>query len=145
MSADPKAVGRMKLEVISPEGLVVDAQVDEVVVSTLRGEMGVLPGHEPLLALLQPAPLSYRKPGQGFQHLAVSDGFVEVGPDHTLVLARTAELAADLDAERAQAALRDRTAELQSLPPGDPAREPLELALARASARIRAIELARKG
>ncbi|MBM4319559.1 MAG: ATP synthase F1 subunit epsilon [Deltaproteobacteria bacterium] len=145
MSSERKAAGRLRLEVVSPRGVLVDEQVEEVVLSTQCGQMGVLSGHEPLLALLQPAPLSYRKPGGATGHLAVSDGFVEAGADHVLVLTQIAEKAEDIDVERAQVALRGRSAELAALPPGDPARPPLEQALRRAQVRLAAVELARKG
>jgi len=77
--------------------------VDEVVAPGADGYFGVLPGHTPLLALLQVGMLWYRK-GQEKFYLAIAFGFAEVLPDRVTILAQIAETAEEIDAPRAEAA-----------------------------------------
>ena len=68
----------LQLQLVSPERVLVDEQVDEVQIPGLDGYMGVLPGHAPLLSELMPGGvLSYRA-GAATTVLAVFGGFVEV-------------------------------------------------------------------
>ncbi len=132
--------GQIQLEVLSPAGQVLDEPVDEVIAPAQLGEMGVLVGHEPYVALLQPGTLVYRAGGVRLC-LAVSGGFLEATPGRVLVLASTVERGADVDLERAKRALQARTAELARLGLDDPGRPNLERALARARARMAASDL----
>ena len=76
-------------------------RVDEVVLPSMEGYMGVLPGHAPLLAQLDAGEVSYRV-GSNRQYLAVSGGFAEVLRESVSVLATTCERADEIDLERAQ-------------------------------------------
>jgi F-type H+-transporting ATPase subunit epsilon len=93
----------LTLEVVTPERLLVREVVDEVVLPGMQGELGILPGHTPLLATLKTGVLSYRK-GDQRRYLAVSQGFAEALPDRVTVLAQVAERAEDIDVGRAAAA-----------------------------------------
>ncbi len=75
--------------------------VDMVTVPGLGGELGILPGHTPLISELQTGVLSYIQDGKPFQ-LHVSGGFVEVRDDHVSVLAEVAERPEEIDAARAR-------------------------------------------
>ena len=94
---------KLTLEVVTPERLLVSAQVDEVQLPGAEGYFGVLPGHTPLLATLQVGELWYRV-GQEKRYLAVAFGFAEVLPDRVTVLAQIAERPEDIDVPRAEAA-----------------------------------------
>jgi F-type H+-transporting ATPase subunit epsilon len=96
----------IRLEIVTPERQVIDETVDEVVLPSVEGSMGVLPGHAPLLARLDPGEVSYRKGGTR-RFLAISGGFAEVLRDSVSVLARTAEPAEEIDVERARRARAD--------------------------------------
>jgi len=96
----------LALSVVTPEGAVLECEVDSVVAPGQQGEFGVLPGHEAFLAPLQPGRLSARGPS-GDELLVVSDGFAEVAGDRVTVLVNSAERRSDIDRERAEAA-RDR-------------------------------------
>ena len=85
--------------------MLVNEQVDEVEVPGSDGYFGVLPGHTPLLAMLQVGDLWYRK-GNETHHFAVAFGFVEVQPDRVTILAEIAERADEIDVARAEAAKR---------------------------------------
>src|SRR5262249_10383483 len=93
----------LQLQIVSTDRLLVQAQVDEVEVPAAKGYLGILPGHTPLLALLQVGELWYRK-GQEKSYLSIAFGFVEVQPDRVTILAEVAEKAEEIDASRAEAA-----------------------------------------
>ena len=77
-----------------------------VTVPGLGGELGILPGHTPLISNLQTGVLTYVQDGKSSQ-LHVSGGFVEVRDDHVAVLADVAERPEEIDAARAKQS-RDR-------------------------------------
>ena len=93
------------LQIVTPERLLVQEQVDEVEVPGSKGYFGVLPGHTPMLASLAVGELWYRK-GQEKIFLSIAYGFAEVLPDRVTILARLAERAEDIDIERAESARR---------------------------------------
>ena len=79
----------MRLEVLTPRGPLVKAEVDEVSAPGVRGEFGVLPGHIPFLTALKPGVLRYHgKDGSGV--VAVGSGFAEVSSDRVAILVGTA-------------------------------------------------------
>jgi F-type H+-transporting ATPase subunit epsilon len=92
-----------ELIVVTPVKQVVRAKVVETTMPGLDGELGILPGHAPLITELGIGELTYRKSGGG-ESLAVIRGFAEVLQDRITVLAETAELAAEIDVARAEAA-----------------------------------------
>ena len=95
----------LDLQVVTPDRLIVQEQVDEVEIPGAEGYFGVLPGHTPLLASLAVGELWYRK-GQEKFYLSLAFGFAEVLPDRVTILARLAERAEDIDVERAAQARR---------------------------------------
>ena len=92
---------KIHLEVVTPERRVLNEAVDMVTVPGLGGELGILPGHTPLISQLQTGVLSYTQAGKSFQ-LHVSGGFVEVRDDLVSVLASVAERPEEIDAARAK-------------------------------------------
>ncbi len=92
---------KLTLEIVTPERLVLSESVDEVVLPSIEGYMGGRSGHAPLLAELDVGEISYRTDA-GERHLAVSGGFAEVLEGGVSILAETAELAEEIDVERAQ-------------------------------------------
>jgi len=92
--------GKLKFEVATPERLLIDASVDEVILPSVEGYMGVRPGHAPLLAKLDIGEISYRA-GSVTKYVSTSGGFAEVLRESVRVLAETAEPADEIDLERA--------------------------------------------
>lgn len=92
---------KIQLEVVTPERRVLAEPVDMVTVPGLGGELGILPGHTPLISQLQTGVLTYVQEGRSFP-LHVSGGFVEVRDDHVSVLAEIAERPEEIDASRAK-------------------------------------------
>ncbi len=93
----------LQLDVVTPERRVLSESVDMTTLPGLGGELGILPGHTPLISQLQTGVLSYTKDGKTFQ-LHVSGGFIEVRDDHVSVLAEIAERPEEIDAARARSA-----------------------------------------
>lgn len=96
----------LKLEIVTPEKRVLDAEVDSVTVPTASGEAGILSHHAPLVSALKPGILTYTTKGTA-EKLAVSGGFVEVSGDKVAVLVDTAEFADEIDAAAAKIARED--------------------------------------
>jgi F-type H+-transporting ATPase subunit epsilon len=96
----------IELTVVTPERELLRETVVEVTIPGLEGELGILPGHAPLMTELGIGELSYRT-GTSSQPIstAVIRGFAEVLPDRVTVLAETAERAEEIDLARAEAAL----------------------------------------
>lgn len=95
----------LRLEVVSPDGLVFDGDVAMVVVPAERGEMGILPRHAPIVARLSIGEIRVKTLDDKWLSLAVAEGFVKVQFDKVIVLADAAELATEIDSQRAHEAL----------------------------------------
>src|SRR6267142_5392843 len=93
----------LQLQIVSADRSLVNEQVDEVEIPGADGYFGVLPGHTPLLAVLQVGELWYRQ-GQEKHYLSIAFGFAEVQPDRVTILAQIAEKADEIDLARAEAA-----------------------------------------
>ena len=91
----------LQLDVITPERRLLSEQADAVNVPALGGELGILPGHTPLISQLQTGVLAYVQSGTT-RRLLVSGGFVEVNGDRVSVLADLAEFPEEVDAARAR-------------------------------------------
>ena len=104
---------QLQLEVVTPERRVLSESVNAVTVPGRGGEMGILPGHAPMISELQTGVLSYNEEGNTFQ-LHVSGGFVEVNNDRVAVLAEIAEKPEEIDAARARLAREHSEKQLSS-------------------------------
>lgn len=129
---------KLKLEMVTPYKRVLSEEVDEVTAPGSIGELGLLPGHTPLLTNLKIGELSYRKGGQNF-HVAVNWGYLEVENDTVTVLVETAEPADQIDLERAKAALGRAEEALKKLTPEDKDFLIMQAALERALIRIQVV------
>ena len=94
---------KLRLEIVTPQGVVFSEEVDEIVAPGSEGEFGVLPGHAPFLTTLKIGMLIFKK-GSETRYLFVSWGYAEVGHDRMLVLTDSAEKSEDIDIERALSA-----------------------------------------
>ncbi|MGO4369775.1 F0F1 ATP synthase subunit epsilon, partial [Paenibacillus sp. MCAF20] len=75
-----------------------------VSVTGVEGELGILPNHIPLVTPLRIAPVTIKRDGNKVDIVAVNGGFIEVRKDKIVILAESAELATDINLERAEAA-----------------------------------------
>jgi F-type H+-transporting ATPase subunit epsilon len=94
---------KIRLDIVTPYGLVFSEEVDEITASGSEGEFGALPGHAPYITTLKSG-LFTCKSGGSPQYFFVGWGYAEVGPDKVLILADSAEKSADIDVERAREA-----------------------------------------
>src|ERR1700758_2284638 len=92
------------LEVVTPEREVVRDSVAEIQLPGSKGELGILPGHTPLLTELGIGALSYKKGGET-RYLSIVGGLAEVLSDRVTVLADFAERAEEINLEAANAAV----------------------------------------
>ena len=97
----------MEVGLVSPEREIWSGAAEAVFARTLDGELGVLPGHIPLLGVLTNGGVVRIKPADGGAEVvaAVHGGFLSVSKQGVSILAETAELAAEIDVERARASL----------------------------------------
>jgi F-type H+-transporting ATPase subunit epsilon len=130
----------IRLELVTPERLVLSEDVDEVIIPGYEGEFGVLPEHTQYLSIVNIGVLRYRK-GNEVHKVALSGGFAEVTPERVVVLADTAERAEEIDLERARRA-KERAEEAlkQTLSIEDEAYGKASAAMQRALTRISARE-----
>ncbi len=96
----------LHLEIVTPERLAYEDDVDMVLVPGIDGELGILPHHTPLVSLLGVGELEIRKGGTS-ESFAIAGGFLQVRPDKVVVMAETADLASEIDLEKAQEARRE--------------------------------------
>ncbi len=98
-------MAELDVAVVSAERSLWSGSARSVVAKTPEGEIGILPGHEPVLALLVESPLRIEQPDGTKVLVAVHGGFFSVDSNKVNVIAEVAELAEDIDVDRAQAAL----------------------------------------
>ncbi|WP_342528089.1 F0F1 ATP synthase subunit epsilon [Chryseomicrobium sp. FSL W7-1435] len=103
----------LTVNIVTPDGPVYDAQVDMVIAKTVTGEVGILPGHIPMVAPLEIGAVKLKRDGK-VEYVAITGGFVEVRPQQVSILTPSAELAESIDAARAKEALRRAEERLQN-------------------------------
>ena len=106
----------MKLifELTTPERVVEKKEIDGLTISTMDGEVTILPGHMPLVSTLKPG-MAILYLGQTQEFLALSGGFLEVQPEgRVIVLADTAERAVELDLQKVEEARKRARAVLEN-------------------------------
>ena len=120
----------IQLEIVTPERLAFDDEVDAVTLPGIQGELGVLPNHAPLVTTLGVGELRIRKGGD-VETFAIAGGFLQVRPDKVVVMAEMADMASEIDLEKAAEARRQAEKALES-----GFEEPADLAAARAALQV---------
>lgn len=133
----------MHLDIVSAEKEIFSGVIERVVATGDLGELGVVPGHAPLLTVLKPGEIRVVLNGGTEQIYYVSGGMLEVQPYHVTVLADSVERAENLD-EQAALAAKERAEQAISSKDGEIDYSVAAAELARAVAQIRAIKKARK-
>ena len=103
----------LQLEIVTPEKLAYQGEVDSVQLPGSEGELGVLPHHAPLVSTLGAGELRLRTGGED-EYFAIIGGFLQVLPDKVVVMAESADMASEIDLERAQEARRKAEQALES-------------------------------
>lgn len=126
----------IQCDIVTQERSVFSDMVDYVSLPGSEGRMGILPNHAPLLTALDYGEVMVRQKGAE-QYFAIGGGFVEVQPNHVIVLADSAEQAEEIDLDRAQRARQEAEQAMKAGVPEDAARyAQIEAALKRAQIRI---------
>jgi F-type H+-transporting ATPase subunit epsilon len=103
----------LKVNIVTPDGPVYDSEVEMVSTKAQSGELGILPGHIPMVAPLQIGAVRLKN-GGNTELVAVSGGFLEVRPEQVTILAQAAETAEAIDVERAKEAKSRAEGRLQA-------------------------------
>jgi len=93
-------------DIVSAEGEIFSGLVEMVIAHGNLGDIGIAPGHAPLITDLKPGPIRLIKQGGAAEVYYISGGFLEVQPNMVMVLADTVQRADDLDEASAQAAVK---------------------------------------
>ncbi|MBD8709635.1 F0F1 ATP synthase subunit epsilon [Pseudomonas sp. NPDC078416] len=93
-------------DIVSAEGEIFSGLVEMVIAHGNLGDIGIAPGHAPLITDLKPGPIRLIKQGGEAEVFYISGGFLEVQPNMVKVLADTVQRAADLDEASAQEAVK---------------------------------------
>ena len=93
-------MAQIRCEVVTAERTVFDEAVNMVVAPGINGQLGILPHHAPLMTALTYGELVIHREGLEDEFLAIGGGFMEVGPDHVIILADSAERADDFTRNR---------------------------------------------
>ena len=93
----------LRLDIVTPDKVVLNAEVDYVGAEGVDGQFGLLPQHAPMLTALKVGDLYYRQ-GSETHWVFVSGGFAQISDNKVTILAESAELASSIDVERAKAA-----------------------------------------
>jgi F-type H+-transporting ATPase subunit epsilon len=99
-----------QFELVSPEKLLLSREVEMAVLPAAEGEMGVLPGHAPMIVTLRGGVIAVTEGGQVTERLFVGGGFAEVTPERCTVLADDAVPVAQLSKAAAETKLREAEA-----------------------------------
>lgn len=125
------------VEIVTPNRIILQAQVDELNLPSERGYIGILPGHTPLLTTLGEGELMYRQ-GTAQHYMSLFWGYMEVNDDKVTILAEIAEPSTEIDRARAESA-RDRAEDrLRRIHDSDVDFDRARTALARAMIRLQA-------
>ncbi len=124
----------LRIELVSPEKIVYEGDAELVIARTSDGEIGFQPGHVPFVGNLVSSVVRVALSDGGVQRIAVHSGFVEVSDNHVALLCDVAELAEDIDIERAKASLESAKSDLAN----DPSNSEAVAAANRAEVRLEA-------
>jgi F-type H+-transporting ATPase subunit epsilon len=134
----------IKCEIVSQDRLVYEGEAEMVIVPGSLGEMGILPGHAPLLSTLDLGVIRV-KSGDQEEVFTVTGGFIEVQPDIVTIMADAAENVNDIDVQRAEEAMERASRLLADDSPVDPDTYlRIQSALQRSSLRLKTVEQHRK-
>jgi len=134
-------VADLKLIIVSPERELYSGKVDTVLAPGVDGQLGILPGHIPLITQLTEGELCARDDDEE-HYFAIHGGFMHVLPDKVIVLADMAERAEEIDVERAEQARQRALELLTKAPPAE--RRLTAVALRRSQIRLRAARRRRR-
>lgn len=111
------SIKKVKCEIVTPEGMVLDEHAQMVVIPGAVGELGLLPRHAPVVSKTVIGEVRVKDINGKMHHIAVGEGYAKMQYDRLMLLVDTAEMAEDIDVTRAEEAIErakswlDRAAE----------------------------------
>ena len=138
------ALTSYQLEVVSAESHLFSGEVQRIRVTGGEGELGIYPGHTPLLTTIKPGMVGIVKSDGQEEFIYLSGGILEVQPHIVIILADTAIRGEDLDEAKAQESVRQEQDHINNLS-GDMTYAQVSAELSKALAKLRVIELTRHG
>lgn len=129
----------LSVKVITPDQTVWDDQVEEIILPSTTGQLGILSGHAPLLTALEVGVLRVR-PSKEWKNIALMGGFAEVEDDEIKILVNGAELGDNIDQDTARTAYQEAQSRLEEVGNSDDRQEKIqaENSLKKARARLQA-------
>lgn len=129
----------LTLKVITPDKTVWDDEVEEIVLPSTTGQLGILTGHAPLLSALDIGVMRVR-PGKEWKNIALMGGFAEVENDEIKVLVNSAEMGESIDKDTARAEYEQAQSRFQQVENSEDRQEKIQVtrAFKRARARFQA-------
>lgn len=131
-----------QLEVVSAESHLFSGVVQRINVTGVEGELGIYPGHMPLLTMIKPGMVGIVKENREEEFIYLSGGILEVQPTEVTILADTAIRGKDLDEAKVQEAKRFAEEHIKNAS-GDTDFAQASVELSEALAKLRVIELTR--
>ena len=129
----------MQLDVVTPEKAVLSRLVEEVIAPGSAGEFGVLIGHTPFLTTLKPGQVIAKAEDRDI-YMAVGGGFAEIIGNRVIILAESAVLAEDIEAEAVKVEIEQAEEKLKGLSKDDPDYPKWELKHRKAEVKLRVLE-----
>lgn len=134
----------IRCEIVSQDRMVFEGDVDMVIAPSVKGEIGILPNHAPLIAILDLGFIKLRRQEEE-EVFTVTGGFIEVQPDIVTVMAEASEHVEEIDVERAREAREQAKRTLEKGPPPDTETYlKIQAALRRSQLRLEAVKQYRK-
>jgi F-type H+-transporting ATPase subunit epsilon len=116
----------LHFELVSPARLLFSGEVASVTLPGTEGEMGIYPGHSPVLSTLKPGVVTVYKDGGSTDRIFVKGGMVEVNPQGLTLLAEVAIPMAELDAATLAKQIKNAEEDLADAKPGEAQRKATE-------------------
>lgn len=126
----------LSVKVITPDKTVWDDQVEEIILPSTTGQLGILSGHAPLLTALEVGVLRVR-PSKDWKTIALMGGFAEVEDNEIKILVNGAELGDNIDQDAARSEYESAQTRLQQVENGDDRQEKIQAESSMKKARAR--------
>ena len=134
-SKDQTIKKKMTLEVVNPYEVFYEGRIERIVIPTLDGQYGIMPGHAPLVIAVTPGIARFECDGES-QTFAISEGFAEIGQHAVIIVCNAAEWPSEIDTERAKSALERAQARYNSVTSPEERRLYARHAIKRAKTRL---------
>jgi F-type H+-transporting ATPase subunit epsilon len=133
---------RLGVQILTPEGSVLDGVAAMVIAPSVGGELGILPRHVPLIVALQAGSTRVKMLDESEVVMATTDGYMSVEDDRVLIMVEQAELAGDIDRARAEVAVSTAEAAIAAAGDDQVALDAAQAALRRAQNRLKVVDKA---